>query len=312
MNKKYDIHPDFARFPVLTLKFSTLLLWLINSLTKMQRFFARRSLNLVVENHFIARADGSRLKVATMTPHGLAKPAPVLVYYHGGAFAMTYASLHLQNCARYANEACCIVVFVAYRLAPKYPFPDGFDDCYAALQWVVRQVDSLGIDASRIAVGGDSAGGALAAGVAQKARDQNLVKLCAQLLIYPVLDNSCSTHSATDFVDVPLWNAISNRRMWEMYLSRYRDGETPPYAAPGRGSLQNLPLSFVETAEYDPLRDEGRHYASALQAQGVEVLVNDTQRTIHGYDGNAKSDIAKRSMRQRIAFLNRAFKPKAV
>ncbi len=309
MNKKYAIHPDFARFPVLTFKFSTPLLWLINSLSKMQRFFARRSLDLVIENHFIARADGSRLTVATMTPHGLAKPAPALVYYHGGAFAMTYASLHLQNCARYANEAGCIVVLVKYRLAPKYPFPGGFDDSYAALEWVVKQAKSLGIDGSRIAVGGDSAGGALAAGVAQKVRDTQLVTLRAQLLIYPVVDNSCSTPSATDFVDVPLWNAISNQRMWAMYLSRYPKGETPAYAAPGHGQLNGLPLSYVETAEFDPLRDEGRNYATALQAHGVEVHINDTQGTIHAYDGNAKSGIAKQSMLQRIAFLKKAFGP---
>jgi len=309
MNKKYNIHPDFARFPVLNFKFNALLVVFLNTISKMLRFFSRRAPNIVVENHFIARADGSRLTVSTMTPHALAKPAAALVYYHGGAFALTYASLHLQNCERYADGAGCTVVFVEYRLAPENPFPGGFDDCYTALEWVVRQADSLGIDSNRIAVGGDSAGGALAAGVAQKARDERLVTLCAQLLIYPVLDNSCATPSATDFVDVPLWNAISNRRMWAMYLSHYPKGETPPYAAPGHGQLANLPLSYVETAEFDPLRDEGRNYATALQAQGVAVIVNDTKRTIHGYDGNAKSDIARRSMLERIAFLKDAFKP---
>ncbi len=307
MQTKYDIHPDFARFPVLTFKFNALLLWFINTLTKIMCFFAWRSLKLVVDNHHIARADGSRLKVATMTPHGLAKPAPALIYYHGGGFAITYATLHLHNCARYANEAGCIVVFVDYRLMPRYPFPGGFDDCYAALEWVVRQADSLGIDASRIAVGGDSAGGALAAGVAQKARDKQLVNLCAQFLIYPVLDNSCSTPSATDFVDVPLWNAVSNRHMWEVYLSSYPKSEAPAYAAPGHGQLHNLPLSYVETAEFDPLRDEGMNHASALQRAGVEVIVNATRQTVHGYDGMAKSEISRRSMLQRISFLKKAF-----
>ncbi len=307
MNKKYDIHPDFARFPVLNFKFNTLLLWFINTLTGIMCFFTWRSLNVRIDQHSIARADGSRLRVVTMTPHDLAKPAPALVYYHGGGFAITYSTLHLNNCARYANEAGCIVAFVEYRLAPKHPFPDGFDDSYAALEWVVQQANNLGIDSSRIAVGGDSAGGALAAGVAQKARDQNLVSLCAQLLIYPVLDNSCSTRTATEFVDVPLWNAISNRRMWEMYLSRYSQGATPPYAAPGHGQLNHLPLSYVETAEFDPLHDEGMNHASALQAAGVEVVVNATKQTVHGYDGNAKSAIARQSMLERISFLKKAF-----
>jgi len=308
MNKPYDIHPDFAKFPSVTLKFSPLLIWLINTFMKVQRFFAKRSFDLGIARHTLTSADGSRFKVITMTPHGLQKPAPALLYYHGGAFALSYASTHLQSCERYANEAGCVVIFIDYRLGPRNPFPRGFDDSYAALEWVVQDADSLGIDSNRISVGGDSAGGALAAGVAQKARDANLVNLCAQLLIYPVLDNSCSTSSATDFVDVPLWNATSNRRMWEMYLSRYANGETPLYAAPGCGQLQNSPLSYVETAEFDPLKDEGLNYARALQAQGIEVTLNETRQTIHGYDGNARSEIAKNSMSQRIAFLKNAFK----
>ncbi len=309
MNKKYDIHPDFEKFPVVTLTFNVILLWLINTAMKLQCFFVRRSLKLAVDHHLITRADGSRLKVFTLKPHGLAKPAPALVYYHGGGFGITYASLHLKSCERYANETGCIVIFVPYRLAPKHPFPGGFDDCYAGLQWVITQADSLGIDASRIAVGGDSAGGALAAGVAQKSRDENLVKLCAQLLIYPVLDNTCSTPSATEFIDVPVWNARSNRYMWDMYLIRYRDSATPAYAAPGHGQLHDLPMTYVETAEFDPLRDEGLRYISALQQQGIEVITNETKQTVHGYDAMAKSEISKRSMLTRIAFLNQAFAP---
>ncbi|MCB1688761.1 MAG: alpha/beta hydrolase [Halioglobus sp.] len=307
MSRKYNIHPDFARFPVFTFRFSTPIVWLMNLLIRVTRWLAGRSFNLEITTHTLLSADDSRFNVFVMTPHGLDKPAPALLYYHGGGFALTYASNHLESCARYANEARCVVVFVDYRLAPRHPFPCAFDDCYAALEWVVRESGKLGIDPSRIAVGGDSAGGALAAGVAQKARDEQLVSLCAQLLVYPVLDNSCTTASATEFVDVPLWNAISNRRMWEMYLSGDRHGETPPYAAPGHGQLQNLPPSYVETAEFDPLRDEGLNYIAALQAENIEVTVNETRQTIHGYDGNAKSSISQRSMQERIQFLREAF-----
>lgn len=307
MNKPYDIHTDFAKFPVVTLKFSPLILWLLNSLMKVQRYFTKRSYNLGVARHTLTSTDGEPFKIIVMTPHGLEKPGPALLYYHGGAFALSYASTHLESCERYANEVGCVVVFVEYRLAPKFPFPCGFNDSYAALEWVTQQADNLGIDITRVAVGGDSAGGALAAGVAQKARDEQLLNLCAQLLIYPVLDNSCSTPSATDFVDVPLWNATSNRRMWEMYLSGYDKSETPLYAAPGFGELQALPPSYVETAEFDPLKDEGLNYIRGLQAQSIEVTVNETQQTIHGYDGNTKSEIAKKSMLQRIAFLKTTF-----
>jgi len=311
MPSKYNIHPDFAKFPSFTFRFSPLIMWLINVLMKVQRKFTRRERALVSKTHTLASADGSRFDVIVMTPHNLQKPAPALLYFHGGAFAMTYANMHLDSCERYANEAGCVVVFVDYRLGPKYPFPSGFDDCYAALAWVLRKAGQLGVDSARIAVGGDSAGGALAAGVAQKARDEQLVALCGQLLIYPVTDSTCSTPSATEFVDVPLWNAISNRRMWAMYLSRYRQGDLPPYAAPGLGQLQNLPVSYVETAEFDPLRDEGRNYIDALRAQGIEVIANETRQTIHGYDSVDSNPITQDSMQQRIRFLQRAFTPSA-
>ncbi len=307
MSRKYNIHPDFARFPVFTFNFSAPVVWLFNLLIKITRWLGKRSFSLLTTTHSLVGADGSRFNVIVMTPHGLTDSAPALVYYHGGGFALGYAVNHLRNCERYANDTRCVVIFVDYRLAPQHPFPAAFDDCYAALAWVVEKSAALGVDSSRIAVGGDSAGGALAAGVAQKARDQQLVTLCAQLLIYPVLDNSCSTPSATEFVDVPLWNAVSNRRMWDMYLSRYRPGETPPYAAPGHGQLQNLPLSYVETAEFDPLRDEGLNYIAALRAENIEVVVNETRQTIHGYDGNAKSSIAVQSMHERVLFLQQAF-----
>tara|TARA_R110002111_G_scaffold5217_4_gene26309 strand:- start:23 stop:976 length:954 start_codon:yes stop_codon:yes gene_type:complete len=307
MPTKYNIHPDFARFPVFSFRFNSIIVALLNLAVRTTRWLAKRSFSLDTQHHTLVSADGDNFNVIVMTPHGLQSPAPALLYYHGGAFAMTYASSHLESCERYANEAGCVVVLVGYRLAPRHPFPCAFDDCYAALQWAVAGCESLGIDRRRIAVGGDSAGGALAAGVAQKARDEQLVDLCAQLLIYPVLDNSCSTPSATEFVDVPLWNAISNRRMWDMYLSRYRSGVTPPYAAPGHGDLQHLPLSYVETAEFDPLRDEGLNYAQALRAEGIEVIVNETRQTVHGYDANTKSDIAKQSLSQRIQFLEQAF-----
>jgi acetyl esterase/lipase len=307
MTTKYNIHPDFARIPVITLKFSALIIGLINLFMKVQRWLSKRSFALNIQKHNVTSADGNRFKVIVMTPHNLQKPAPALLYFHGGAFALSYASMHLESCERYANEAGCVVVFVDYRLGPKYPFPYGFDDSYAALQWTLREAKALGIDSNKIAVGGDSAGGALAAGAAQKARDEKLVELCAQLLIYPVLDSTCSSMSATEFVDVPLWNAVSNQRMWEMYLSRYPKGETPPYAAPGLANVQDLPLSYVETAEFDPLRDEGRNYITALRAANVEVVTNETLQTIHGYDGNAASEIAKKSMAARIQFLQKGF-----
>ena len=146
MSTKYNIHPDFDKFPVLTLRFSAIIIWLINLLIKVTRWPGKRKFDLDTEKHTVVSAGGARFEVIVMKPDGLQKPAPALLFYHGGAFALTYASNHLESCERYANEAGCIVVFVDYRLAPKHPFPCAFDDSYAALQWTIQAADTLGID----------------------------------------------------------------------------------------------------------------------------------------------------------------------
>ena len=305
--EKYAIHSDFAKFPTVSIRFNPLVIAVLNLLIRVTRVLRKRFSDVTVTRHKIAGQGGHRIGVRVVTPDNVKPGAPALIYYHGGAFAITFASLHLESAERYARETGCIVVFVCYRLAMKNPFPDGFDDAYAALNWVVENADELGVDRARIAVGGDSAGGALAAGVAQKCRDEKLVSLCGQLLIYPVLDHRCDTASATEFVDVPLWTAISNRRMWAMYLRRFTLATPPAYAAPGRGNASGLPPSYIETAEFDPLRDEGLNYAKALTACGNEPTLNETHGTIHGYDSMANNETSVVSMQKRIDFLKSVF-----
>lgn len=307
MTAPYTIHPDFAKLPGFTLKFRQPLLGIINTIARIQCFFVKRSLNVALENHTLTRPDGSTLPVFTLTPPGVGDDAPALVYYHGGGFGITHAGLHITNCQRYAIESGCKILFTDYRLAPGKPFPYGFDDCYQTLEWALQNTSRLGIDPQRIAVGGDSAGGAFAAGVAQKARDEKLAAPCAQLLIYPVTDHTCSTESATAFVDVPVWNAVSNRHMWAMYLKNFPGDQPPAYAAAGHGSAANLPLSYVETAEFDPLRDEGQAYAKALKDNGVKVVEHYVAGGVHGYDAMVKSEVTQQGMQARIDFLKQAF-----
>ena len=220
---------------------------------------------------------------------------------------MTFASLHLENAARYAEATGCVTVFVCYRLAMRHPFPNGFNDAYAALKWAVGNATELGVDAGRIAVGGDSAGGALAAGVAQRARDEGLVSLCGQLLIYPVLDSRCNTASATEYVDVPLFHRHIEPANVGHVPAPLRSRHTPPYAAPGLGDVRNLPPAYIETAEFDPLHDEGLDYARKLAAAGNAPALNETRGTIHGYDGALKNETAVASMQKRIEFLRSVF-----
>jgi acetyl esterase len=197
---------------------------------------------------------------------------------------------------------------VDYRLAPKYIFPKAFEDCFAALQWVASNAATLGVNANRIAVGGDSAGGTLAAGVAQKVRDEKGPAICGQLLVYPAVDKSSSTPSATQFLDTPLWDGISNKKMWAMYLKEVGFTNTPVYAAPSdRQDLSGLVPAYVENAEFDPLRDEAADYAKRLQAAGVKTIFNPTKGTVHGYDTVFDSETSKKALQQRLDFLKTVF-----
>lgn len=308
MPQSYPVHPDYARAPVFNLRFGRFTIALVNSLMKVHRRFA-----VGKPPSGIAR-DKARLETTTGTtpallirPAALPASAPVLLYFHGGAFAMTYGSLHIQMCQRYALTAQCLVVLVDYRLAPRNPWPAGFDDCYDSLLWVLRRAQDLGVDTSRIVVGGDSAGGALAAGVAQKARD-NGIPVAGQMLLYPVTDSTCETVSAREFHDTPIWNGISNRRMWRAYLGAGNPLQPPDYAAPGlRQNLDGLPPAYVETAQFDPLRDEGADYAQRLETAGVALDLNETRGTIHGYDFAQDNPLVIQALEQRVAFLRNRF-----
>lgn len=308
MKSRHAIHPDYGRIPVLNLKFSAPLIWLINTILKLERFFKNARPAAGVERKIIkiASGEGPAMKAVVSRPINAAANLPILLYCHGGGFILTYSALHMKLCERYALEAACIVVMVDYRLGPAHLFPKGFNDCYAALEWCRSNAAKLGGDTNRVAVMGDSAGATLAAGVTQKALDQQIA-LRAQLLVYPALDSECKTFSATDFTDVPLVNADAIQRIWALYLKDC-GGVPPTYAAPGhRKNLRGLPRTLIDTAEFDPLRDEGIAYAKALEAQGVDVTLNQTQGTIHGFEVAAQNPETVRSIERRIAFLKASF-----
>jgi acetyl esterase len=234
---------------------------------------------------------------------GAGDGAPCLLYFHGGAFFIGGAPQNKNMAFGIGAAAQCKSVYVDYRLSGKYPFPHGVEDCYAALKWIYAHADELGIDAQRVVVYGESAGGALAAAVSQMARDRGEVQVHAQMMIYPVTDCSASTQSARTFTNTPIWRAAANEKMWQVYLRNSRPPYSP-YASPMLAkSLHGLPPAYVETAEFDPLRDEGIAYARRLQADGVEVTLVETKRTVHGYDMIKNNEIVQQSLQRRVEFL---------
>lgn len=255
----------------------------------------------------ILSEDGASIRLTVYRPAGLDGAIPCLVYFHGGGFYLGDAGYIHRYAAQYAGGAQCAVVFVHYRTSDAVPFPAPFQDCYAALRWAWENAQKLNLDRTRFAVGGDSAGGALAAACALQARDEEGPHLCFQLLVYPVTDSRMETASMRRYTDSPMWNARLNRNMWELYL---RDGDNghPEYAAPMLAhNFSGLPPAYVEVEEFDCLHDEGMAYAQALENAGVDVQLEDVPGTFHGFDFFTDKEIAQTMVQKRIQALQRAF-----
>lgn len=207
---------------------------------------------------------------------------PVLLYFFGGGWVLGTIDTADGVSRSLANSAGALVVVVGYRLAPEHPFPAAADDCYATLRWVIEHAGDIGADPTRIAVGGDSAGGNLAAGVALRARDDGLT-LVGQLLVYPNTDQLADDESMRTADDRFLFNRYSVAWYRQHYLGNPADA-TNPLASPLRAkSLAELPPALVITAEYDPLRDQGEAYARRLASEGVKVELSRYQGMAHGF-----------------------------
>jgi acetyl esterase len=210
-------------------------------------------------------------------------PRPLLVFFHGGGWVIGTFETHDAVCRHLAKQSGGVVVAVDYRLAPEHKFPAAAEDCYAATKWAAENAAALGGDASRLAVGGDSAGGNLAAVVSLMARDRGGPKIAFQLLVYPVTNHAYDTASYRENADGYLLTKDSMVWFWNHYLRSERDG-ADPYASPLRApSLAGLPPAMVVTAEFDPLRDEGEAYAERLRQAGVPVTVDRYDGLIHGF-----------------------------
>jgi acetyl esterase len=233
---------------------------------------------------------------------------PVLVYFHGGGFTIGSIESHDCVCRALSKEAHCLVVSVDYRLAPEHKYPAAVEDAWAACCWVVNEAEKLGADPDRVAVGGDSAGGNLAAVVCLMARDAGDLNLACQLLIYPGTDMSCSLPSHETFAEG--YRLTRNLIIWfyEAYFQR-DDDVTEWQASPlNARSFADLPPAFILSAGYDPLQDENRSYAYKLEGAGVAVKYSHYPDMIHGfYTMPGILDRARQALSESAAALREAF-----
>src|SRR5580704_7205349 len=224
---------------------------------------------------------GGDLTVRLYTPSA-APNLPLIVYFHGGGFTICTLEMYDDLCRTLANVSGCAVASVDYRLAPETPFPGAAEDCYLALRSLATQAQALGLDPTRVAVAGDSAGANLATVTALLAREREGPALRYQALIYPCVDPACASASQREFASGYMLTRESMLWYWAQYLQSPTDAANP-LAAPARADLRGLPAATLITAEFDPLRDEGEDYANRLQAAGVPVLGRRYLGMIHGF-----------------------------
>ena len=228
-------------------------------------------------------SDGLPLRLLVFRPTAAVGLLPVILYCHGGGWMYGSPEQSSELAYLYVKEVGAIVVSPEYRLSPEHPFPAGFNDCYAALKWVAEQGSEHGIDTSRIAVAGESSGGNLAAACAIAARDRRGPEILLQLLNYPAMGSNFETLSYIENSDAPILSGREMMYFWKNYLAEM-DVPSVAYAVPlVAEGLGGLPAAHIITAEYDPLRDDGRNYAARLQLAGTSVVIRNAERLTHGF-----------------------------
>lgn len=251
------------------------------------------------EEHAIP-VDGGTIRSRLVVPAGVTDPKPgVCLYFHGGGWVFNNIDTHDDVARRMAAAAGCAFLNVDYRLAPEHPYPTAVEDAWAALKWVADEADALGLDAGRIAVAGDSAGGNLAAAVCLMTRDRQGPPIRQQSLIYPITDCDLTRPSYQENAEGYFLTTSQMHWFWNHYCPE-EERRTEPYVSPIRGDLRDLPPALILTAEFDPLRDEGEAYAKALRQAGVAVVQQRYDGLIHAFVRRVETFDAARDAIQQV------------
>ncbi|MCG8455085.1 MAG: alpha/beta hydrolase [Holophagales bacterium] len=286
-----------------------------------RRYFATQVRPVVGDPHLMDKVEttafpgpAGEIPVRIYTPPQLLSARPGLVYFHGGGWVVGDLDTHDGLCRLLASQTPCRVISVGYRLAPEHPFPAAFDDALAAYLHTVERAEELRIDRHRIAVGGDSAGGNLAAAISHHTGGQS-TSPCAQLLFYPVLDTRQDTDSYTLFTEGFGLTGSIMEAFFDAYLGPGGHPSDDPRVAPIRAFLHDaggearatLPPTLIATAGFDVLRDEGRAYAAHLAQAGVEVVHQQYPSLVHGYAKMTRLTCCRKALDETISELARLF-----
>ncbi len=264
---------------------------------------APEAAGVACEERFVATRDGRRIRILVYTPMS-GNPTGGLLWIHGGGMVMGSPEMNDAPNRYLAQQAGCVVVAIAYRLAPEEPYPAGFEDCYDVLQWMHGQAAALRIAPDRIAIAGESGGGALCAGISLLARDRGDTPVSAQFLMYPMLDDRTGTPA--DPTPMPFsgefaWHRSSNRFCWEAVLGQLLNETTIPfYASPARAqTLAGMPATFLSVGDVDLFIGETLRFAQQLIRDGVPTELHVYPGAPHGFTAwGADTEIARRGQKE--------------
>ena len=291
---KYDILPEFKKHAKDIVPLNPFILKIVNFLMPIvQKENSPFEKELEIENIKFSAFTAQLIKPKAK------KDIPCLVYFHGGAFVLKPSRTHKNLVREYAYKGNMAVLLVDYRLAPKYKFPIPMQDCYESYLWATSKFAG-----QKVYVGGDSAGGNLALGITRKAILENNRIPDKLFLIYPAVDTRMITDSMKEFVDTPVWNAKLNEKMWDLYTEK-KDRHNIFVSPAEAENYLGFPECYIETAEFDCLRDEGINLAEQLKASNVSVCLVNTKGTIHGFDVEEKSKCVRACIQRRISFFKR-------
>jgi acetyl esterase/lipase len=239
-----------------------------------------------VREVYIPNSEGEKnLLVKIYEPKAKKGKLPAMLFIQGGGMVFGYLAMSDRICIQFAEGANCIVVSVDYRLAPEHPYPTPLEDCYSALVWMSKEADALGIDSTKIATAGQSAGGGLCAGLSLLARDRKGPSICFQMPLYPMLDNRSITSSSKAITDERVWNVSKNKFGWDSYLGGTADKDVSIYASPARAKdLRGLPPTYMMVGELDLFRDEDINYVRGLLEAEVPTEFHIYPGCFHAFD----------------------------
>lgn len=303
--QKYSIDKEFSiiknfKPPFLRLVFPFANLFL--------NLFKPRSNKNVNVKKIVLSAGNTNFLNYLITPKNARKEIPCLIYVHGGGFAYKFSPSHIKLMKEYAVKANCAVFAADYSLSPKEKFPKAIDETTAAYLYISKHSEEFSIDKNKLILGGDSAGGNIAAATTIKLLKDHNITSNALLLIYPVLDATMTTKSMKTYTDTPMWNSKLNKKMWRYYVAEKEDLKDPLISPIFFDELSKFPKTYIETAEFDCLHDEGILFAEKLNENGVDVTLFETLGTMHGFDTLTSKSISKNAIEKRIEFLKSVFK----